>query len=364
MSSFNPGSRRAIRSIRLRCQYSNASGVPLHEFQYTRGTLAMLAQWISLAHQDGYRSARREPLITLGSAPLGDSSFRSVVLGQLGETRLLAAIDTDIAGDRSHARTLDADTKGALRDIHRRVGTAIFFESSGGQVDKLAHLPELRFALGEPEIDTATVDTVAHALESGHSSSSRSAPTDSRSTTRPRSTRLCMTAGRRLTRPPRSSRRSANWWTRSSNAGPAFRPTCSWRRWTARKVSDTPRLSLWVLDPDEEWDGGTEIRERVAEWTKKRGKQDRLYPGAFVWCVRKPGRDLRDKVELLLAWRRVQKDVRDGILGSDFEKADLQEIEVQVKEAQGEAKDEVWGGYRYVVLADKLTRLRSGGKWA
>ena len=88
-----------------------------------------------------------------------------MVLGQLGESRLLAAIDTDIAGERSHARTLDADTTGVLRDIHRRVGTTILFESSGGQVHKVAHLPELRFALGEPEVDTTSVDTAAVALE-------------------------------------------------------------------------------------------------------------------------------------------------------------------------------------------------------
>ncbi len=45
------------------------------------------------------------------------------------------------------------------------MGTAILFESSGGQVEKVAHLPELRFALGEPEIDTTTIDTSAAALE-------------------------------------------------------------------------------------------------------------------------------------------------------------------------------------------------------
>ena len=137
----------------------------LSQFQQTRGTLAMLAQWISKAAEDGYIRARREPLITLGSAPLDVPEFRSVVLGQLGESRLLAAIDTDIAGERSHARTLDADTTGVLHDIHRRVGTTILFESSGGQVHKVAHLPELRFALGEPEVDTTSVDTAAVALE-------------------------------------------------------------------------------------------------------------------------------------------------------------------------------------------------------
>jgi hypothetical protein len=137
----------------------------LSQFGQTRGTLALLAQWISWAYRDGFTQARREPLITLGSAPLHVPEFRSVVLGQLGESRLLAAIETDIAGERSHARTLDADTKGALRDIHRRVGTTILFESSGGQVDKVAHLPELRFALGEPDIDTTSVDNAAVALE-------------------------------------------------------------------------------------------------------------------------------------------------------------------------------------------------------
>jgi hypothetical protein len=64
------------------------------------------------------------------------------------------------------------------------------------------------------------------------------------------------------------------------------------------------------------------------------------------------GRDLRDRVELLLAWRRVQRDVRDGVLGADFERADHQEIQAKVAEAEDDAKDEVWAGYRFVVLAD------------
>jgi predicted AAA+ superfamily ATPase len=137
----------------------------LTQFQQTRGTLAMLAQWISWAAREHFEQARREPLITLGSAPLHVPEFRAVVLGQLGESRLDVAIDADLAGPLAHARALDADTKGPFRDIHRRVGTAILFESSGGQVDKVAHLPELRFALGEPEVETTKIDNAAAALE-------------------------------------------------------------------------------------------------------------------------------------------------------------------------------------------------------
>lgn len=76
----------------------------LQQYQQTRGTLAMLAQWISLAGREHFEQARREPLITLGSAPLHISEFRGVVLGQLGENRLDTAILADIAGEPCHAR--------------------------------------------------------------------------------------------------------------------------------------------------------------------------------------------------------------------------------------------------------------------
>jgi hypothetical protein len=106
----------------------------LSQYQQTRGTLAMFAQWISWAAKEHFLKARQESLITLGSAPLDVPEFRCVILGQLGEPRLLAAIDTDFAGDHSHAKVLDADTSGPLRDIHRRVATTILIESSGGQL--------------------------------------------------------------------------------------------------------------------------------------------------------------------------------------------------------------------------------------
>ncbi|HIQ21756.1 MAG TPA: ATP-binding protein, partial [Planctomycetes bacterium] len=322
----------------------------LPQYQQTRGTLAMLAQWISWAFREGHMQARREPLITLGSAPLGDPGFRSVVLGQLGESRLQTAIDTDIAGDHSHARALDADTKGALRDIHRRVGAAILFESSGGQRDKVAHLPELRFALGEPEVDTTSIDNAAVALE-GKSFFIQRVGADG----------LRIYHKAKIDKAVYDRRASLD---EDSEIKPAMRELVKeeFKRGTSvpveyfpadsTAVSDSPRLSLVVVDPEEQWDVGGKLRERIANWTTSRGKSARLYPGALVWCVRKPGRDLREKIELWLAWKRVQKDVRDGVLGADYEKADLREIEVKVKDAEEQAKDEVWGGYRFVVLAD------------
>ena len=34
-----------------------------------------------------------------------------------------------------------------------------------GTLDKVAHLHELRFAVGEPDVDTTTIDNAASALE-------------------------------------------------------------------------------------------------------------------------------------------------------------------------------------------------------
>jgi hypothetical protein len=322
----------------------------LPQYQQTRGTLAMLAQWISIAAQESFRKARTEPLITLGSAPLAEPGFRSVVLGQLGESRLVAAIDTDIAGEQAHSRALDADTKGSLRDIHRRVGTAILFESSGGQTEKVAHLPELRFALGEPDLDTTSIDNAALVLE-GKSYFIRKTGADG------------FRIGYQPTMKKVVSDRRASL-DEETEVKPALRKLVEeeFRRGASisvvafpadgAEIPDTPRLTLVVADPGLEWSGGGALRTQLAEWTRQRGKSPRLYPGALVWCLKKPGRDLRDKVEVALAWKRVAREVAEGTLGGEFEKSDRAELQSRVKDAEDVAKDEVWGDFRFAVVAD------------
>ena len=322
----------------------------LPQYQQTRGTLAMLAQWISIAAQDGYRKARTEPLITLGSAPLAEPGFRSVVLGQLGESRLTAAIDTDIAGEQAHSKALDADTKGPLRDIHRRVGTAILFESSGGQTDKVAHLPELRFGLGEPELDTTSIDNAALVLEARSYFIRKTGADGFRIGYQPTVKKVV------------SDRRASLDW--ETEVMPAQRKLVEeeFRRGASisvetfpsdgAEIPDTPRLTLVVADPEVEWSGGGSLRAQLAEWTRQRGKSPRLYPGALVWCLKKPGRNLRDKVELALAWRRVAREVAEGTIGGEFDRNDRAELQSKVKDSEEAAKDEVWGGYRFAVVAD------------
>lgn len=322
----------------------------LQQYQQTRGTLAMLAQWISWAYKDGFTEARTEPLITLGSAPLQIPGFRSVVLGQLGESRLLASMDADISGTHSHARALDADTKGPLRNIHRRVGTTILFESSGGQVEKIAHLPEIRFALGEPEVDTTSVDNAAFALEDKSYFIRRIGSDGFKISHQPTLKKVVNDRRASLDTDteikPTMREKIRKEFEVGANIPLVFFPE------DGAAVQDTPKLTLVVVDPEEEWNGEQTLRKIISKWTKQRGKSPRLYPGSLVWCFKKPGRDLRDKVELCLAWKRVGKEISDGTLGGDFDHSDRSEVRSKITGAETQAKDEVWGGYRFVVISD------------
>ncbi len=246
----------------------------LSQFQQTRGALAMLAQWISWAAREQFHKTRTEPLITLGSAPLDVPEFRAVVLGQLGESRLDVAIDADLAGPMAHARSLDVDATGALRDIHRRVGTTILFESSGGQVEKVAHLPELRFALGEPDVETTTVDSAATALE-GSGFFVRKVGTDGYCIHHKATLKKVVSDRRASLDEETEIKPTIRKFAESEFRRGATLPVIAFPEDSA-SIQDSPRLVLIVFDPEVEWEDGAQGVERIGEWTKERGTSPRL----------------------------------------------------------------------------------------
>ena len=326
----------------------------LPQFQQTRGALAMLAQWISWAAREQFQKARTEPLITLGSAPLDVPEFRAVVLGQLGESRLDVAIDADLAGPMAHARSLDVDATGALRDIHRRVGTAILFESSGGQVDKVAHLPELRFAVGEPDVDTTTIDNAATALE-GSGFFMRKVGTDGYRIHHQATLKKVVSDRRASLAEETEIKPALHKLVETEFKTGTVLPVVFFPQ-ESTAVQDSPRLTLIVLDPNDEWTGRGQVVERISGWTVQRGDSPRLYPGSLVWSARKPGRELRRKVETWLAWQRVARELTEGVLGEEYDRAERSEVRAQVRDAHEAAKDEVWASYRFVVLSDSQER--------
>ena len=73
----------------------------------------------------------------------------------------------------------------------------------------------------------------------------------------------------------------------------------------ATEIANAPRLTLIVGDPETPYTDG--LRPELARWTRERSRTDaRLYPGALIWCLKKDTKELREKVELALAWKRVK----------------------------------------------------------
>jgi hypothetical protein len=319
----------------------------LSQYQQTRGTLAMLAQWVSLAFREGFEFARDEPLLMLGSAPLDSPDFRSAVLGQLGEPRLVHAIDADIAGEINHAAALDEDTRGNLEGIHRRVACAILFESSGGMTEKAAHLPEIRFAVGEPGLDTTSIDNAAQALERKCFYLRPVGKDGFRFGFQP--TLKKVVGDRRASLDENEIQRALKKIVKEEwEHNPAIPPLCFPESET--EILDKPKLTIVVVDPQKSLDD--DMRKMLKVWTETRGGARRLYPASIVWTVRKQGKELRDKVESFLAWKRVHDEISSGLLG-EFEPAERQAAKEELSNAEGDARDEVWASYQFALLYDR-----------
>ncbi|HWP36308.1 MAG TPA: hypothetical protein VNL18_02025 [Gemmatimonadales bacterium] len=207
------------------------------------------------------------------------------------------------------------------------------------------------FGLGEPEVDTTSIDNAAYALESRayyiqrvgsdgfkvyHKATIRKAVNDRRASLDEETE--VKPAIRKLVED--EFRRGA---TIPIVAFPS----------DGAEIPDTPRLSLVIGDPDAQWTGSGSLRSQIAEWTRQRWASPRLYPAALVWCLKKPGNELREKVEWWLAWQRVAQEVAAGTLGGDYDRTDRAELQSRVADAEAAAKDEVWGGYRYAVVFDR-----------
>ncbi len=328
----------------------------LPQFQQTRTTLAMLGMWISCAYREGYGHARREPLLTLGSAPLRDRDFLSAVLRQMGEGRLQGAIHADIASSagqpRSHAEALDeelADGAGKTA-IHQRVATSLFFESCGGQADKAAHLPELYFAVGDPDTETTLVHTSVQALESkcyylrpvgrdgwrfGHSPTLRKVHADRKA----------------ALDPDEVKRRMRDLVQAVFKQGTEI-DLCLFPK-DATAVPDRAALTLSVLSPDELWEEGQEagLNQRLTEWTKHCGLSPRQYPGAVLWIAAESSGGLRTACEDWLAWQAVADYVNRGGV-EEIEVEDQRRITRELNQSKAQIEERVWSSYSHLLLWD------------
>ncbi len=316
----------------------------LPRFQQTRGVLRLLALWVSKAYAEGYKGAHKDPLISLGTAPLEDPLFRAALFEQLGEARLEPAVTTDIAGkDHAHALRLDTEATPELKKarLHRKVATTILFESNGGQQRGEATLPEVRLAVAEPELDIGNVEQCLEAL------------TDScyflaaeknryRFSFQPNLNKLL--ADRRAS----VSTASIDEVVRKEIQKVFGGGTGIERVYFPKKSNDVPDralLTLVVLAPE-----NTALepatKNLISTMTTESGSSSRTFKSALIWVGPEDATTLLEEARKLLAWKDIDAD--SGELKLD--ETQRRQLTENTKRAERDLRESVWRAYKNVFL--------------
>jgi hypothetical protein len=317
----------------------------------------MLALWVSRLYQESFIGGHRDPVIGLGTAPLADTYFRAEVFEQLGE-RLEEAALADIAGEEAWAVRLDSGAPDTIRlaRLHQKVATAIFFESSGGQLRKEATLPEVRLAVGEPGLDIGNVETVLEDLI-GSCYYLSAEGTRYRFSRAPNLNKLL--ADRRATiSQPRVEEKVREAIRKVFDAGPK---TFERRYFPIDSgIPDTPALALVIMPTDQTWEPTNRdaTSQKITTYIQECGVRGRTYKSALLFAVAYAGHQLADDAKSLLALESLE----DEITQLPLDEVELRRLSKQLAELKGRAlrdlTEHVWQSYRYVILLDESGNLK------
>ncbi|MBW1928071.1 MAG: DUF499 domain-containing protein [Deltaproteobacteria bacterium] len=325
----------------------------LPRFQQTRGILRLLALWVSKSYQEGYKGAHRDPLITLGSAPLDDPLFRAAVFEQLGESRLEAAVTTDICGKKeSHAIRLDKEAVDTIKKakLHRKVATAIFFESNGGQARGEATVPEIRLATAEPNIDIGNVETVLESLTEAcyflTVERNRYYFSFKENLNKRFADRRASIQAPKIEERVRSEVQKV--FSSETGLDRIFFPEKS------NQIPDRPALTFVVLAPDQSMQEEQETIRLVESMTKEHGKSSRTFKNALIWCVPESPEGLKDDARKLLAWEDINDEKNELRLDETQERQLIENL----KKARRDLKESVWRTYKNIMLLARDNTIR------
>lgn len=322
----------------------------LPRFQRTRGALRLLALWVSEAFRDGWSGAHRDPLIGLGTAPLENRDFRAAALEQLGEPLLEVPITTDIVGTpESHATRLDSQATDTIKNarLHRKVATAIFFESNGGMTrSEEATLPEVRLAVGQPDIDIGNVETVLEGLKkSCYYIDERG----SKFSVRPGINKI-FADSRASVSDPDVEEKMHQAIREVFNKGKTLRPIAFPEK--SNDIPDQPTFTLSVLSPEYS-SREPSTATLVEEMTREHGSSARFYKSALVWAISDGSSTLKSKSRDLLAWENIL-DEESRLQLDEYQKGKVRD---NVRSTSRELQEAVWWSYKNLALLDKDNRI-------
>ena len=328
----------------------------LPRFQQTRGILRLLALWVSRVYQDGYKGAQRDALITLGSAPLEDQTFRAAVFEQLGETRLEGAVTTDIAGNKgAHAIRLDSEATDEIKKakLHRRAASTIFFESNGGVTGakaQLASVPEIRLAICDPECEIGNVETVLDALTEScyylNVERSRYRFTLKENLNKRFADRRATIQNDQIDAEVKQEIQKI--FAAKDGAERVFFPEKS------IQVADRPTVMFVIADLNRTMAEEKTTKGFVEQITNGYGTSSRQFKSALIWMVAESAQPMRDEARKLLAWQAIQ----DEVSLSELEESQRRILQENQQKARRDLKECVWRSYKHVLLLDKSNQFK------
>jgi hypothetical protein len=328
----------------------------LPRFQQTRGVLRLLALWVSAAYQSGFKGAQNELLITLGSAPLDDSQFRTAAFEQLGQDRLEGAVTTDIAGKKeAHALLLDAETGETLRkaQVHRMTATSVFFESNGGQGERRqsATVPELRMAVAGPGIDVGNVETALEGLvdrcyyltldQNSYYFSLKE------NLNKRYADRRASVKDEDIDRLVKEQVEGV--FPAAEGVERVFFPEKS------GQVPNRPVVTMVVVAPEHSLRDDGNIMASMLTMTKERGDGGRTFKSALIWVVPDSADGMREEARKLLAWEAIDAEMKPEQLDENQRR----QLSENIKRSRRDLKESAWRSYNKVCLLAKDNTLKT-----
>lgn len=330
----------------------------LPRFQRTRGVLRLLALWVAHASQDEHRKAIKEPLITMGSAPLEDPIFRAAMFEQLGSNELEVPLTTDIAGRKdAHAVRLDREATESIKkaSLHRKVAAAIFFESNGGmsQAKAEASLPEIRAAVGNPDLNLVDVDAVLEGLVgccyylSWDRNRYRFGLT-------PNLNQILVTR-RGAVQPKEIAERIKKETQELFDKGPSRQQID--RKYFPERSNDVPnRPMLTLVAMDLEHSVGEPVTGQLMETiVRDCGNSGRTYKSAIIFAVPDATDAIFDTTRDVLAWEAIEDD---SDTRKQLDEAQQRLLKRNFGRAKTDQKEAIWRSYRFLYLLGKDNNLR------
>ncbi|HVV70398.1 MAG TPA: DUF499 domain-containing protein, partial [Verrucomicrobiae bacterium] len=329
------------------------------KFQQTRGILRLLALWIQNAYNQAYRKAHPDPLLFLGIAPFGDPIFRAAVFEQLGSRALETAVTVDIAGRKeSHAKALDEEANESIQKerLHQKVATTVFFESNGGTTRSEATIPDIRLAVGHPDLDLGNIETALDALtdRSYYLSVERK---NYRFSLRENLNKRF--SDKRANVAPGLAEETIRQevqkvFSTSLDVGKVPFPE------KTSQVPDQPALTFVILPPEASLSDEKQTLKFIEKVIKECGSSGRTFKSALIFCVPEAPDKLRDAARRVLAWEAIQAECdEDEQIKKGFDEAQLRQLSENVRKARRDLREVVWQTYKSMILLDKNNKLRT-----